>query len=414
MDDEPEIVKELKNAEKKGSLYSIFSKSDTSSKNLSDFAFTKEKSKADSEDACISPERVDSMYQLIAENTSDLICLTTFEINPVYTYVNSSYKTLLGYEHEDLIGECVWDFIHPDDKKNIFPLLKKYLRLKTKIFRDKSPEITEKLVFRIKDKLGEWHYIESTTNLTDDKILFVSKDITERKKNAEEIYKTNKELEEKNKTLNKTMKRLKRLSKDTEKTLTELDQIFNSKAEGMLVIDKQCRILRVNDTLTNMLNIDKSTSLGKKCSEVLNLDVCNDSHCPIKEISDGEEIVEHEQTMVDKNGDKIIFSVTATPYRQQNGEIVGIIESFRDITEIKKAHKKIKEQNIKLKKLDELKSAFLNVTSHELRTPMSSIKGYVQMMLKEVLGEIDEEQEKALNIVLRNTNRLDNLIQDIL
>lgn len=82
--------------------------------------------------------------------------------------------------------------------------------------------------------------------------------------------------------------------------------------------------------------------------------------------------------------------------------------------ELEKTKEKIERQNKKLKKLDQLKSAFLNITSHELRTPMSSIKGYVQMMLKRVLGEIDEEQKNALEIVLRNTNRLDNLIQDIL
>ena len=45
---------------------------------------------------------------------------------------------------------------------------------------------------------------------------------------------------------------------------------------------------------------------------------------------------------------------------------------------------------------------------------MSAIKGYVQMVLKQTLGEISEEQKKALNVVLRNTDRLDNLIRDIL
>lgn len=71
-------------------------------------------------------------------------------------------------------------------------------------------------------------------------------------------------------------------------------------------------------------------------------------------------------------------------------------------------------KNRQKKKLDELKTAFLNITSHELRTPMSAIKGYVQMMLKQSLGEITEEQKQSLNVILRNTDRLDDLIKDIL
>ncbi len=85
-----------------------------------------------------------------------------------------------------------------------------------------------------------------------------------------------------------------------------------------------------------------------------------------------------------------------------------------DITEKTKAEEKIKKQNIQLKKLDDLKSNFLNITTHELRTPMAAIKGYVQMLLKQTLGELTDEQKKSLEVVLRNTDRLDNLIEDIL
>ena len=76
--------------------------------------------------------------------------------------------------------------------------------------------------------------------------------------------------------------------------------------------------------------------------------------------------------------------------------------------------KKIEEQIKQLKKLDKIKSNFLNITSHELRTPISAIKGYIQMILKQKLGEINNEQKKSLEVALRNTNRLDHLIQDIL
>jgi len=86
----------------------------------------------------------------------------------------------------------------------------------------------------------------------------------------------------------------------------------------------------------------------------------------------------------------------------------------RTVDKLKETQTTIELQNIQLKKLDKIKSDFLNITSHELRTPMSAIKGYVQMIMKQKLGETTEEQKQALNVIIRNTNRLDSLIQDIL
>ena len=110
---------------------------------------------------------------------------------------------------------------------------------------------------------------------------------------------------------------------------------------------------------------------------------------------------------------------TSVIYR--GGKPYGVQGIVRDITkhkwmieEYKKYQWEIEQQNIKLKELDSIKSNFLNMASHELRTPMCSMKGYVQMVLKGSLGEITKEQKKGLEVVLRNTNRLDTLIQDII
>jgi len=94
---------------------------------------------------------------------------------------------------------------------------------------------------------------------------------------------------------------------------------------------------------------------------------------------------------------------------------LNIMEDLHETTEeLEKSQTVIEAKNTELEKLNNLKSAFLNVTSHELRTPMSSIKGYIQMLLKQKLGEVNKDQRSALEVVLRNTNRLDGLIQDIL
>lgn len=94
---------------------------------------------------------------------------------------------------------------------------------------------------------------------------------------------------------------------------------------------------------------------------------------------------------------------------------LNIMEDFQTtMVDLKQSQKMIQQQNEKLKELDRLKTNFLNTTSHELRTPMTAMKGYVQMMINKQFGEITDEQKEALDVVFRNTDRLDSLINDIL
>jgi PAS domain-containing protein len=69
----------------------------------------------------------EEMYHLIAENTSDVITLTTFNLHPVYTYVSPSIKTNTGYEPEELIGKS------PFDSKNCLLLRESNFVLKIKM-----------------------------------------------------------------------------------------------------------------------------------------------------------------------------------------------------------------------------------------------------------------------------------------
>ncbi|MHA2121588.1 MAG: sensor histidine kinase, partial [Promethearchaeota archaeon] len=65
-----------------------------------------------------------------------------------------------------------------------------------------------------------------------------------------------------------------------------------------------------------------------------------------------------------------------------------------------------------MKELDRLKSIFLASMSHELKTPLTSIIGFTKMMLKGRVGELNEEQEKQLKIILSSANNLHELIND--
>ncbi len=138
-------------------------------------------------------ERNKGFSEIIAENTSDNIAITTFDLKAEYIYVSPSVKQILGYDPEELVGRSFFDFIHPDDKKIIFPLLKKYISKKIKkILQIDNPDPIEKIEFRFRDKAGNWRYSQSTINFVGSNLLSVTRDITEQKK-AEHDLKTSKD-----------------------------------------------------------------------------------------------------------------------------------------------------------------------------------------------------------------------------
>jgi PAS domain S-box-containing protein len=229
----------------------------------------------------------ESKYQIIVENTHDVIMLTTTDGN--ISYLSPSCESGLGYKPEDLIGQKL-RIVHPNDiesvEKNFFLAL-----------QNKAPF---SMNYRIQTKSGDtkWIYHASTPILKDKKVeMFVNvlRDITD-------IKTLEKELNEKVMILEGSERAALNIMDDLQKTLKELRQ----------------------------------------------------------------------------------------------------------------SHIVIEEQNVQLQKLNKIKSNFLNITSHELRTPMSAIKGYIQMILKGNLGTINDEQKHSLDIILRNSNRLDRLIQDII
>jgi len=98
--------------------------------------------------------------------------------------------------------------------------------------------------------------------------------------------------------------------------------------------------------------------------------------------------------------------------RYPDGGIRGIVAVGRDITNIKKVQKNLKEALQRAEDADRLKSAFLANMSHEIRTPLTAILGYVDVMA--LNPDLKQEHKRFLNIIKKNGNLLLSLINDIL
>lgn len=94
---------------------------------------------------------------------------------------------------------------------------------------------------------------------------------------------------------------------------------------------------------------------------------------------------------------------------------VGIaVENSQLYGKLKETTEQLSQANEKLKELDKLKDDFVSVASHELRTPMTAIKSYLWMALAGKAGEINEKLEKYLDRAYVSTDRLINLVNDML
>jgi signal transduction histidine kinase len=82
--------------------------------------------------------------------------------------------------------------------------------------------------------------------------------------------------------------------------------------------------------------------------------------------------------------------------------------------ELSKVNMELEKANKELKSLDVMKDEFLSNISHELKTPLVSIKGYGELISDETLGCLNEQQKKAFGVVLRNSERLRRLIESLL
>ncbi len=74
----------------------------------------------------------------------------------------------------------------------------------------------------------------------------------------------------------------------------------------------------------------------------------------------------------------------------------------------------LQEALARLSELNQLKANFISNISHELRTPLTHVKGYVELLASESLGPLTEEQKHALKVSQQSTNKLENLIDDLI
>ncbi|WP_410510323.1 CHASE4 domain-containing protein [Methanosarcina hadiensis] len=108
-----------------------------------------------------------------------------------------------------------------------------------------------------------------------------------------------------------------------------------------------------------------------------------------------------------------VWFIQAIPVPDEKGKIIGILQTWWDITERKEAERLLHEKQV-AEVANRTKSEFLANMSHELRTPLNSIIGFSDLLYERIYGDLNEKQVKAVGNISRSGKHLLSLINDIL
>jgi len=134
----------------------------------------------------------------------------------------------------------------------------------------------------------------------------------------------------------------------------ELDQIFDRSTSGIWVIDSQFEILRMNRTLSNLAGKGNGKVRGLKCYDVFPISLCGGPDCPLTRIMDGNDFFECDIEKKDKQGSRVSFLLTATSFFGLDGELMGMVAEFKDITSRRQVEAALEKANLELQRLSVL------------------------------------------------------------
>ncbi len=176
--------------------------------------------------------------------------------------------------------------------------------------------------------------------------------------------------------------------------------VIDSLPTGVITVDTDLKINGFNPRAEEVTGFSSKETMGRYCGEILRGGMCN-FQCPLKTVITRENpIVRIETTIKNKRGETIPVRMHTSGLFDDNGHLIGGLESFQDIS--------------RLKSLEREKDNLVSMFAHDMKSSLAIIGGFALRLLKKVRQIDEEKQKRYLGIIKNESGKLESLINDFL
>lgn len=176
---------------------------------------------------------------------------------------------------------------------------------------------------------------------------------------------------------------------------------MDSTAEGVVITDAEGIVLYANPAMMKITGYDKEEILGKKASNFwfsLKKDLEIDKLCDA--IREDKKIFEQEVENQRKSGDNYFMQLSISTILDDQGKVEFLVGVQRDVT--------------REKEVDRMKTEFISLASHQLRTPLSAMRWFLEMLLNGDAGKLKKEQMEMVDNIDQSNQRMISLVDGLL
>ena len=198
----------------------------------------------------------------------------------------------------------------------------------------------------------------------------------------------------------KNDKKKDRESRSVKKVLEFYKLVVDSVPSGVITVDRELRITDFNPWAEQLTGYSANEAIGQFCGEVLKGGLCK-TRCPLRiAVNKGKSISLMESTVQTKTGETIPVRMNVAALFGKNGELIGGVESFQDISA--------------LKILERERDNMISTFAHDMKSSLTIIGGFVLRLLHKSDTGDREKEKRCLEIIRDESGKLEMLISDFL